>query len=125
MSGEGACTVSWGRALQSLTVQEERRIPEVSSASVLSVGPVVSASPSGGLMMLLGALDSSKSVDDLVQHGQTLHMPPTFEDGPVQWTDHVVNTCCASVVLEDEASSSSFGPSQASRCPSLCEDPRR
>ena len=58
--------------------------------------------------MWLEAFDSSKSVDDLVEHGQTRHIPLMFKDGPVQSTNHVVNTCCVSVVLEDEVSSSSL-----------------
>ena len=36
------------------------------------------------------------------------HIPLMFKDGPVQSTNHVINTCCVSVILEDEASSPSL-----------------
>ena len=53
--------------------------------------------------MWLEAFDSSKSVDDLVEHGQTRHIPLMFKDGPVQSTNHVDNTCCVSRRMKQAA----------------------
>ena len=88
VSWEGGCTVSWGRAFQSFTIWGKmenclRSVRQVSRPCCILF-----------LIWWLEALDR-RSVDDLVEHGQTCHTS-MFKDRPVQSSNHVINTCCVS-----------------------------